>query len=109
MAFTLYDLEALIAARAKETDGTSYTAKLLAGGLPLIARKFGEEALETVIAALASSSDKQALCNEAADTLYHLLVLLKAGNVPLDAVLSELERRKAQSGLSEKASRPAAS
>jgi phosphoribosyl-ATP pyrophosphohydrolase len=82
----------------------SYTAKLLARGRSYCARKMGEEAVETVIAAVEGDTD--AIRNEAADLLFHLLVVLKASNVPLDEVMGELARRTAQSGLEEKAARP---
>jgi len=103
MSFTLEDLEARIAARAAVTDGSSYTARLLGDGMGKCAQKLGEEAVETVIAAL--GSDRAALTAESADLLYHLLVVLRAGGVPLSSVFEELERRTAQSGLEEKASR----
>jgi phosphoribosyl-ATP pyrophosphohydrolase len=102
--FTLNDLAAIIAARATAGDtGTSYTAKLIAGGIERCARKFGEEAVEAVIAAVAE--DEASLTAEAGDVLYHLLVMLRARNISLDAVMAELERRTQQSGLSEKAGR----
>jgi phosphoribosyl-ATP pyrophosphohydrolase len=102
--FTLNDLAAIIAARATAGDtGTSYTAKLIADGIERCARKFGEEAVEAVIAAVAE--DEAALTAEAGDVLYHLLVMLRARNISLDAVMAELERRTQQSGLSEKAGR----
>ena len=101
--FTLQELETLIASRSAKGADTSYTAKLLAGGPPLAARKLGEEAVETVIAAL--GSDRKALTAEAADLLYHLLVVLRLGGVALDDVLAELGRRTRQSGLAEKAGR----
>ena len=103
MAFSLDDLNRRIAERAKASPDESYTAKLLADGLDRCARKFGEEAVEAIVAAVAR--DKQGLTAEAADVLYHLLVLLEAAKVPLSAVLAELEKRTAQSGLAEKASR----
>jgi phosphoribosyl-ATP pyrophosphohydrolase len=103
-AFSLSDLEELIAARASASVEHSYTAKLLASGRSYCARKMGEEAVETVIAAVEGDTD--AIRNEAADLLFHLLVVLKASNVPLDEVMGELARRTAQSGLEEKAARP---
>ena len=103
MGFTLDQLNQRIAERATASTEESYTAKLLADGIERCARKFGEEAVETVIAAV--GRDTSGLTGEAADVLYHLLVLLKAADVPLDAVLAELERRTAQSGLAEKAGR----
>jgi phosphoribosyl-ATP pyrophosphohydrolase len=102
--FSLNDLADIIAARATAGDtGTSYTAKLIADGVERCARKFGEEAVEAVVAAI--GEDEAALTAEAADVLYHLLVLLRARNVALDAVMAELEKRTRQSGLSEKAGR----
>jgi len=104
MTFSLSDLDARLAERAKASPDESYTAKLLQDGIDRCARKFGEEAVEAIVAAVAR--DKAGLTAEAADVLYHLLVLLRAADVPLDAVLAELEGRTAQSGLTEKASRP---
>ncbi len=98
-------LTGTIAARAAEADpAASHTAKLLARGPARCAKKFGEEAVETVIAAL--DGDGAALAEEAADALYHLLVLLQACGVPGAAVAAALERRKGVSGLAEKAARP---
>lgn len=105
MTFTLDDLAALIKSRRNDSASTSYTKTLLDAGMPKIAKKFGEEAVEAVIAAMAG--DRAALTNEAADTLYHLLVMLEACDVSLDDVLRELERRTKQSGLAEKAARGA--
>jgi phosphoribosyl-ATP pyrophosphohydrolase len=101
--FTLADLEAIIAARAKASPEESWTAKLISAGPQRVARKFGEEAVEAVIAGAAGTEAE--LTAEAADVLFHLLVLLQARGVPLDDVMSELARRSAQSGLAEKASR----
>jgi phosphoribosyl-ATP pyrophosphohydrolase len=103
MAFTLEDLDRRIAERAKASPDESYTAKLLRDGIDKCARKFGEEAVETIIAAVAR--DKAGLTAEAADVLYHLLVVLSASDVSLSAVMAALEKRTAQSGLAEKASR----
>ncbi len=103
MPYTLNELEAFLAMRAQASPDASYTAKLLAAGVELPAKKLGEEAVETVIAAI--SGDRRALIRESADVLYHLLVVLRAGGVALQDVLDELERRTAQSGLEEKASR----
>ena len=103
-ATTLSRLEATIAARRTADPSTSYVAKLNARGLGKIAQKVGEEATETVIAALSGSADE--LTGEAADLLFHLLVLLGAREVPLAAVLAELDRREGVSGIAEKASRP---
>jgi phosphoribosyl-AMP cyclohydrolase / phosphoribosyl-ATP pyrophosphohydrolase len=81
-----------VAARAEERPQGSYTAQLLAGGIAKISQKVGEEAIEVVVAA--NSEDTNRLASEAADLLYHLLVLLQARSVPLDAVWRELERRE---------------
>jgi phosphoribosyl-ATP pyrophosphohydrolase len=102
--FTLEKLDGFLAERAHAAPDRSYTAQLLAKGRTFCARKLGEEAIETVIAAI--QADRRALVNESADLLYHLLVVLRAGGVPLQDVLGELERRTTQSGLDEKASRP---
>ena len=96
-------LAATIAARRDADPAISWVARLHAGGVPLIARKLGEEAVETVVAALAGSREE--LVGEAADTLFHLLVLLDAKGVPLAEVLAELERREGSSGIAEKAGR----
>ena len=101
--FTLDDLAALIDARARAPADRSYTRQLLDAGPPRAAKKFGEEAVELVIAAL--GGNRAEVVAEAADVLYHLLVLLRAGGVPLDQVVEELGRRTRQSGLDEKASR----
>jgi phosphoribosyl-ATP pyrophosphohydrolase len=104
MTFSLEELNSRVADRAGASPDESYTAKLLADGIDRCARKFGEEAVEAVVAAV--SKDKPGLTGEAADVLYHLLVLLRAGGVSLDDVMAQLERRTRQSGLAEKASRP---
>ena len=102
--FALSDLASLIATRARDGDlAASHTARLLAGGVERCARKFGEEAVEAAIAAVAE--DDAALTGEAADVLYHLLVMLQARGIPLAAVMAELEKRTAKSGLEEKAAR----
>jgi phosphoribosyl-ATP pyrophosphohydrolase len=101
--FTLADLERIVDARAKAAPEESWTAKLVAAGQAKAAKKLGEEAVETVIAAI--EGDKAALTGETADLLYHLMVVLKIGGVPLQDVMAELERRTTQSGLAEKASR----
>jgi phosphoribosyl-ATP pyrophosphohydrolase len=103
MAFTLEDLNARIAARAAASPDASYTARLLAAGVARCAKKLGEESAELLIAAVAGRREETTV--EAADVLYHLLVLLRASGVTLDEVMAELERRTAQSGLEEKASR----
>jgi len=85
-------LAATIARRGRDRPEGSYTARLLAGGIAGISQKVGEEAVEVVVAANAQDDDR--LASEAADLLYHLLVLLEARHVPLAAVLTELERRE---------------
>lgn len=100
---SLSRLAATIAARRSADPATSWVAKLHAQGVPVIARKLGEEALETVIAALSGSREE--LVGEAADTLFHLLVLLDAKGVTLAEVYAELDRRDGTSGIAEKASR----
>jgi phosphoribosyl-ATP pyrophosphohydrolase len=104
MSFSLSDLDAFLARRATVSPEESYTAKLLAAGAAHCAKKFGEEAVEAIIAC--TEGDRAALKMESADVLYHLLVVLRARSVPLQDVLDELGRRTAQSGLQEKASRP---
>ena len=104
--FTLETLAAIIAERARSGGDQSYTKKLLDEGIEKCARKLGEEATETVVAAL--SSDTKAVIGESADLLYHLLVVLEARGVKLDEVYAELERRTGQSGLAEKAARKTA-
>ncbi|OKL44438.1 phosphoribosyl-ATP diphosphatase [Pseudovibrio exalbescens] len=101
--FTLEDLEAIVAQRAMSDDELSYTRKLIGKGVAKCAQKVGEEAVEAAIAAV--KPDKQELTGEAADLLYHLLVLLKASDVPLSDVMATLESRTGQTGLQEKASR----
>jgi phosphoribosyl-ATP pyrophosphohydrolase len=103
--FTLDDLARTIAERAQAGAATSYTSSLLAKGPAHCAKKFGEEAVELVIAA--ATQDEAAVRAEAADVLYHLLVVLKSRDVALSQVIGELERRTGQSGLEEKASRRA--
>lgn len=103
MTFSLADLERIVATRGVMPADTSYTAKLIAGGPKLAAKKLGEEAVEVVIASL--SGERKALVAESADLLYHLLVVLRLGDVPLREVEEELGRRTGQSGLAEKASR----
>lgn len=99
----LDDLYATIQARKSADPASSWTAQLLAKGPEKCAEKFGEEAIEAVIEAV--KGDQTKLTSEAADVLYHLLVMLAARDVPLSAVLNELENRQTQSGLAEKASR----
>ncbi len=100
---TLSRLEATIAARRTASPQESYVAKLHAKGLAAIAQKLGEEATEAVIAALVG--EEADLVSEAADLLFHLIVLLGAKGVSLGAVMAELERREGTSGIAEKASR----
>ena len=97
-------LQATIAARKGADPASSWTARLLAGGPERCAKKLGEEAIETVIAAI--QGDKDALAAESADLIYHWLVLLAAAGVPLQAVADALESREGRSGLDEKAARP---
>lgn len=101
--FSLSDLEATIRERAQSGDPDSWTAKLFARGMDKAAQKLGEEAVETVIAAI--KGDRQALVSESADLLYHWLVVLGLADVPLGEVLAELERRTGRSGIAEKAAR----
>jgi phosphoribosyl-ATP pyrophosphohydrolase len=100
---TLARLEATIKQRLGASPDASYVAKLHAKGLPVIARKLGEEAVEAITAALAGTREE--LTGEAADVMFHLLVLLAEKGVPLADVLAELDRREGVSGLDEKASR----
>jgi len=100
---TLDDLDARLALRASASPEESYTAKLISRGIEKCAQKLGEEATEAVIAAV--TANKPELIKESADVLYHLLVVLRASNIPLSAVMAELDTRTAQSGLAEKASR----
>jgi len=101
---TLTRLEQTIARRRAADPDASYVARLHAKGLAKIAQKVGEEAVESVIAAM--TDDRQGLVGEAADLLFHLMVLLGAKDIPLAEVLAELDRREGTSGLAEKASRP---
>ena len=101
--FSLAELERIVAERGGSGDSGSWTAKLFAGGMDKAAKKLGEEAVETVIAAV--GGDRQALVSESADLLYHWLVVLALAGVPLSEVIDELARRTGQSGLAEKASR----
>jgi phosphoribosyl-ATP pyrophosphohydrolase len=100
----LHRLAATIAARASADPDSSWTAKLLAKGPEKCAEKFGEEAIEAVIEAV--KGDQARLTSEAADVMYHLLVMCAARGVTLDQIEAELDRRDGQSGLAEKASRP---
>lgn len=96
-------LAATIKARRMATADASYTRQLLDAGVPRCAKKLGEEAVEVVIASL--DADDEALKGEAADLVYHLLVLLEARGVPIEGVLETLEKRMGVSGIDEKASR----
>jgi phosphoribosyl-ATP pyrophosphohydrolase len=100
---TLDDLARTIATRASADPDSSWTAKLLAKGPEKCAEKFGEEAVEAIIEAV--KGDRARLTSEAADVLFHLLVMLQSRGVALDDVMAELDRRQGTSGLSEKASR----
>ena len=102
-SFTLADLERIVADRALADPAQSWTAKLVSAGMPKAAKKLGEEAIETVIAA--TSQSRAELVGESADLLYHLMVVLKIAGIPLDEVMAALEGRTAQSGLAEKAGR----
>ena len=100
----LSELAATIRARREESADKSYTRQLLDGGAQKCAKKLGEEAIETVIAAIAEDDD--ALQAEAADLVYHLLVLLEARGIEITEVLDILRGRMGVSGLDEKRSRP---
>jgi phosphoribosyl-ATP pyrophosphohydrolase len=101
--FTLSDLEAIVAERAGAPATESYTARLIADGPARPAQKLGEEAVEAAIAA--ATGNRAGLTAEAADVLYHLMVVLRAAGIPLADVMAELQRRTGQSGLAEKAGR----
>jgi phosphoribosyl-ATP pyrophosphohydrolase len=103
MSDALDRLFATIAARKGADPASSYTAKLLAEGVEKCAKKFGEEATETVIAAI--SRDKTELAKESADVLYHLLVLWAASGITPEEVYAVLQAREGRSGLEEKAAR----
>ncbi|MEX3314781.1 phosphoribosyl-ATP diphosphatase [Sulfitobacter sp. PS-8MA] len=100
---TLDDLYATILSRKGADPSSSWTAQLLAKGPEKCAEKFGEEAVEAIIEAV--KNDRDGLTSEAADVLYHLLVMLAARDVPLSDVLDELARRQSTSGIAEKAAR----
>lgn len=102
---TLSRLERTVAERRTADPSQSYVASLHAKGLPQIARKLGEEGVEAAVATLSGSRDE--LVGEAADILFHLVVALQARDIPLAAVLAELDRREGRSGIDEKASRSA--
>jgi phosphoribosyl-ATP pyrophosphohydrolase len=101
--FTIADLEQRISDRAKATAEQSYTRQLLDRGVAQCAKKFGEEAVEAALAAV--GEDRERLIAEAADVLYHLLVVLKARGITLAEIEALLETRSKKSGLEEKASR----
>jgi phosphoribosyl-ATP pyrophosphohydrolase len=101
--FTIADLEARVQARAAASAEVSYTRQLLDKGVAHCAKKFGEEAVEAVMAAVAE--DRERLIAESADVLYHLLVVLQSRGVTLAEVEALLETRTKKSGLDEKASR----
>ena len=101
---TLHDLAARVKERARASAETSYTRKLLDKGINHCAKKLGEEAVETALAAVAE--DREHLIAETADLLYHLLVVLEARGVSLTEVEAALAARAGMSGLEEKASRP---
>ncbi len=103
--FSLADLEAIVARRASAPASESYTAASLGKGAAYCARKFGEEAVEALIAAI--ENDRAGLVAASADVLFHLLVVWKSRGIALDEVMAELARRTAQSGHAEKASRSA--
>ena len=100
---TLEELARVVETRAAADPETSWTAKLLAKGPEKCAEKFGEEAIEAIIEA--AKGDRERLTSEAADVLFHLLVMLRARDVPLSDVMAELERRQGTSGIAEKAAR----
>lgn len=102
--FTLSTLETIIATRAASDDEKSYTRKLLGKGVAVCAKKLGEEAVETALAAVVGTEEEVAA--ETADLLYHLLVVLKARGVSVDDVMTVLQGRTGRTGLEEKASRP---
>ncbi len=102
-AFTLADLARIVTERAAAPAAESYTAKLIAGGPAAAAKKLGEEAVEAALAAV--QGDRAGLRAEAADVIYHLLVLLEAAGVGLQEVTDELRAREGVSGLDEKAAR----
>ena len=101
---TLHKLAATIQSRKTADPDSSWTAKLLSKGPETCARKFGEEAVEAIIEAI--KGDRAKLTAEAADVVYHLLVMCAARDVTLADIEAELSRREAQSGLVEKAMRP---
>jgi phosphoribosyl-ATP pyrophosphohydrolase len=101
--FTLDDLATIVAARAGSSAEQSYTKSLLEAGPARAAKKFGEEAVEAVIAAV--EGERVALIKESADVLYHLIVLLTVRNISLEEIMTELQERTSRSGHAEKAAR----
>ncbi len=101
--FSLADLEAIVAERGRSGAADSWTAKLFASGTERAAKKLGEEAVETVIAAV--GDDRKALISESADLIYHWLVVLALADVSVAEIMAELESRTGRSGLAEKAAR----
>ena len=101
--FTLHDLERRVHERAKASADVSYTRKLIDRGVAHCAKKLGEEAIETVLAAV--TEDRARLIEETADLMYHLMVVLEARGVTLVEIEAELLERTKQTGLDEKASR----
>lgn len=104
MSDTLQKLYETIRARRSESTATSYTAKLMAKGVPHIAKKVGEEGVEVALAAV--SGDRNEVIKESADILFHMEVLWAAMEIEPDDVYAELERREGISGIAEKAARP---
>ncbi|ORE93734.1 phosphoribosyl-ATP pyrophosphatase [Stappia sp. 22II-S9-Z10] len=104
-SFSIDDLEAIVRARLAEGGAASYTNTLAAKGIDKVAEKFGEEAVEAVIAAVRRAPD--AMIAEAADVVFHLTVLLAVQGISWNDVMAELDRRTGQSGLEEKARRTA--
>ena len=102
--YTLHDLEKRIEMRAKASADVSYTRKLLDKGVAHCAKKLGEEAVETVIAAAAENRER--LIAESGDLLYHLLIVLRARGISLDEIEAALSKRQSMSGLEEKSARP---
>jgi phosphoribosyl-ATP pyrophosphohydrolase len=102
-SFTLQDLEQRVKARAQASADVSYTRRLLDQGVDQCAKKLGEEAIETILAAI--GEDRERLIAETADLIYHLLVVLEARGIVLADVEAELAKRTQQSGLEEKATR----
>jgi|TARA_B110000967_G_C18488942_1_gene365839 phosphoribosyl-ATP pyrophosphohydrolase len=100
---TLQTLEQTIIARKSADPSSSWTAKLLAKGPEKCAEKFGEEAIEAIIEAV--KGDRQALTSEAADVIYHLMVMLASRNIAFNDVIDELSRRSSMSGIDEKSQR----